>query len=641
MCRICNPPIHPSTHPPIFAPPISLIIMASIQRQLHDAISSVHGLGTALSVSGTELGELAPYPCIDVSGVGDVPLPLTETRALNALHPTMASTHAHIAANEHNVTAFHASCVSVNPHFHTAVQKVAQRHCDHLGVRASKPKQEGEQQRSNSKPSVQPHSQSQSQTTLVVAKLRSLVVVWPSDTSCTVPELHAETQQGNNTNNNSNVFGCLLVQLPAAYQGGKLCMRSTSEGGKEEAHDTSARSYDSHQAASFYTDAVSHLIAPVTSGVMPFLVYDLHRTAACGHVPSPASYARLSMSIKKLVSQWAADKTSLDMYAFALCSKSRSIGNVVSDMSERDKSRVQLLKDCKNLSVFVVMMSKVVEGRSDAQIREELGDVYSDDYRDGVFEIGSDIEEVDSVEIESKWYTLEEEILPVEGAHDKSVKDDHMLGECEVFQDTRDDINFNEGNEHTFYRNVVVFCARERLPHMALSLSLETSTNFMEHGMYTHGELMTAMREHHGARKGSAICWVDMVEEALVEDRKPDVVSLLTLLNSWQTSGNATETERDGDECDDDDEAWSARVLKDEDIVKAVLQAAAVYGGDEAVVSRIAQLANNVDKRDFKRCLQLVDTLVQIPSSSSPSATLPDSPCVNVGDRVASACLQC
>lgn len=100
--------------------------MPSLQDQLYRTISSVDGLGTALCVSGTEL---APLPCVRVSGAGDLSLPLTETRLRNALH--------RMNAHEPNLAAIPASCVSVNANFHFVVQQVAQRHCRQLGVRAA------------------------------------------------------------------------------------------------------------------------------------------------------------------------------------------------------------------------------------------------------------------------------------------------------------------------------------------------------------------------------------------------------------------------------------------------------------------------------------------------------------------------
>lgn len=429
----------------------------------------------------------------------------------------------------------------------------------------------------------------QQQPTLVVATLRCLVFLWPSNSPCAVPELHAGTQKTN--------FGCLLLQLPAAYQGGTLSVWSTSEGGKVEAHDLSARSEDLFHAASFYTDGVSHSIAPVTAGIMPFLLYDLHRTEACVHVPSPASYARHTAGMENLVNEWVADEERRDMYAFALSSKSRRIRDLMNGMSKRDKSYVQLLKDCANLSVFIVMMSNSVTGDG-APIQGCYG--YT----------SSDIQEITAIENVSKWYTLDQVRVPVQGAHDKSVKDRHMLERGAVFEDDRDWCNKTDDyNEHTFFRNVVVFCATDRLAHMALSLSLETARNFVQKGLCAHADLMAALREHKGARKGSGECWVDMVNIALSDDCKTDVVSLLTLLNSWQASDSQSymETERDEDEGDEYHYVESdANVLRDERIVKAVLQVASVYGGDEAIMSSIAQLVRNVDKYNVERCAQLV-----------------------------------
>lgn len=84
--------------------------MSCLRQQLHDAITSVSGLGSALCVSGTET---APLPCISVSSMGDLPLPITETRLPHSLHPTHA--------NEHNTTAVHAGWLSVNAYFDAAV----------------------------------------------------------------------------------------------------------------------------------------------------------------------------------------------------------------------------------------------------------------------------------------------------------------------------------------------------------------------------------------------------------------------------------------------------------------------------------------------------------------------------------------
>lgn len=83
----------------------------------------------------------------------------------------------------------------------------------------------------------------------------------------------------------------------------------------------SGRSEDLFHAASFYRNTVSHSIAPVTSGFMTFLVYDLHCTNASAHVPSPASYARLTANMSQLISKWTLGKTTPDMYAVALDSK--------------------------------------------------------------------------------------------------------------------------------------------------------------------------------------------------------------------------------------------------------------------------------------------------------------------------------
>lgn len=583
--------------------------MASLKRQLHDAISSVEGLGTALCVSGTEL---APLPCVGVTGAGDLSLPLTQARLRNSLQPIYA------LADESNVLTVPADRIYVNANFDAAVQQVAQRHCRELGMRATK------QQQIKQEPTSPP---------LVIAKLRSLVVVWSSNAPCTVPHSPTETQNADNKNN-INQFGCLLFQLPAAHQGGTLSVRSTSEGVKEEVHDMSVRSEDLFHAASFYIDSVSHSIAPVTSGAMPFLVYDLHLTDACVHVPSPSSYAALTASMTQLVSQWTADKEKPDMYAVALDSKSRRVRDLRKDMSERNKSRVQLLKDCPNVSAFIVLMSKVVRVSSEKQVARDK------DRQTG--HERSDIEEVEVIKFESLWYTPDLKPVPVDGTHKKLVKNCHMLGQGEkVFERYRDRCIIEDYiTEKSFIRNIVVFCSTDRLARMALSVSLKAAGSFVEKGMCTHADVMEACREYKGQRKESTKYWVHMANKALSEQCKADVVSLLTLLDTWQTSGGETEMEHDDDEWYDERyNAWAARVFRDEGVLKAISQVTAVYGDDDAVMLSIVQLMCNADKCDAKYRLQLADTLIPMPSPSSSSVTQSSSPFNHPSDRIASAFL--
>lgn len=345
-----------------------------------------------------------PLPCVEISGVGDLALPLTEMRSL-AVHPSMATTHAHVAYKEPNITAFRSIHVSVSFHFDSAVQLVAQNHCLHLGMRSI-------DQDSLSTP-LKPPSQP-----VVVATLRSLVLVWSSDYSCVIPDLQTTCTQAGGTNNN---IGCLFLQLPAAYGGGQLSFRSTGPYGKVESHDMSAQSRHLFQATSFYTDAVSHSISSVTNGNMVFLLYDLHLTAACGHVPSPKIYPRLKEKMTQLVSQWAHDANMSEMYAFSLHCESESISDLLKDMQQHENSRLNLLKDCGNVCVFVVMMSKDIRGWPENHYNHHEHD-------DEEIGWGSDIDEVYTIYIGSDWFTLEENLVTLEYAQPKPVKNRHMMG---------------------------------------------------------------------------------------------------------------------------------------------------------------------------------------------------------------------
>ncbi|KAF8908586.1 hypothetical protein CPB84DRAFT_1843480 [Gymnopilus junonius] len=225
-----------------------------------------------------QLLTIAPNPCLQISGLGLVALPLSEAVAKSIISCANLAPFGHgertvVDKSVRDTWEIEPSGVSfLNPHWEPYVRKTVVRQvCESLGVEIGK----------------QP------------PKLELYKLLLYEKGSHFLP--HQDTQKA------EGMFATVIIILPSAYTGGQVVVSHSS---KTETIDFAPSSQFSTAILAWYTD-IKHEVKEVTSGYRLALSYNLIHNPTSGPVPrpiDPSVDAKRTASLRRVLKKWNAEK---------------------------------------------------------------------------------------------------------------------------------------------------------------------------------------------------------------------------------------------------------------------------------------------------------------------------------------------
>lgn len=168
------------------------------------------------------------------------------------------------------------------------------------------------------------------------------------------------------------MFGSLIVQLPAAHEGGHLVV--------EHAADVKRFRFDEESAdvgyyTAFYADC-EHILEPVTSGLRLALAFNLVRGKRSEIVDVPRSGCGVDALLKSAADQWSETKSGVNKLALPLSHAYTHISASFAGLKGRDATVFRLLEGATdpatNEKIFSVYLALVT--KYETKTEEELYD---------------------------------------------------------------------------------------------------------------------------------------------------------------------------------------------------------------------------------------------------------------------------
>lgn len=358
-------------------------LISDLTRKFSDTLHSIPAIET-FATGGWEQTLVAPD--LHVSDVGHIRLPLTAT-------PVQSFRSASIDAAR----------ITVAQQFQTVVQTVARAHAAKLGVRSS----------------IAP----------VTATLSRLFIHETSDEKIDVkPNINNSSSSSNSNSSTSSdrecaTFATLIVQLPAARQGGDL--RVTHCGKEKVFYFSDSDNNTRVLAVSFFNQCDSMIFTRVTSGLLCFLEYNISVSDPNASVPSLNASAKAMQPLAALATQWeqmidAHDNQNTPTFLiYPLCQTFKTKEAMLGNLKGTDAARDSVIRSCEAVQSYYVVTRKFIQGipkrvesfSAHAQARRQDTRPGCNMVNDEVYETGTD---------EEKW-EIDNSFEDLEFKHDTTV----------------------------------------------------------------------------------------------------------------------------------------------------------------------------------------------------------------------------
>lgn len=462
-------------------------LISDLTRQVSDTIHSVSAIET-FATGGWEQTLVAPD--LHVSHVGHIRLPLNATPVQSCRSASIDTTR-----------------ITVDPKFQTVVQTVARAHAARLGVRSF--------------------------TTPVNAALSRLVIHETSDEQIDIkPNINSRNNNNSSSSSDSKstvpserdckTFATLIVQLPAARQGGDL---RVTHCGKEKVFSFSDSDSDTRVlAVSFFNQCDSMTFTRVTSGLLCFLEYNISVSDPNAFVPSLDASAKAAQSLAALATRWeqmidAHDNQNTPTFLiYPLRQTFKTKESMLGNLKGSDAARDSVVRSCEALQSYYVVTQKFIQGvpkrvesfSAHAQARRQDTRPGGNMEDDEVYETGTD---------EEKW-----EI-------DNSFEDIEFKHDTTVFTVDGKELNLDlmlYAMEDYPYCNLAEGDVFKRTPHVrTLSFKSEEVEEHIRKGA-TPKSLGLKINCHH-YRSGLILCPVRRVADFILDVDTPKAIKNIEL----------------------------------------------------------------------------------------------------------------